>query len=182
MIPDDRPPSGPSPSAWWVARRIRRPRRPLAWFLALLPALYLVFGAIWWQLDRRPEPLWAGWARPQFDLALSGADATPASTATPDPPAIAVATLAPITARPTERINLRTEPTRRSASRAIVTPQDDLELIDFVEGEAVEAGENRWVMVRHGELSGYVYWPFVTWDGKSESTPEPALRRSERAD
>ena len=194
MIPNARPPASADDESNRAAsdRTGDRFSRPLRLALSLLPSLYLVFGLIWWQASRTEQPLWATWPRPQTATPVLAAlpepspppatapTAVPTTMPTTTPTAVPTVmptagptfvsdgeTAAPVTAYPTDQVSLRAEPSSRSDRLATLTPSDHVELLDVVSGEVAEADEARWAKVRYGDLVGYIYWPYLTWPGKS---------------
>ena len=170
MIPGDLPPDSSGDESDRSGGGLPRSLRLV---LALLPSLYLVFGFVWWQVSRSEQPLWVTWPRPEPAGSVAAAQPQPSPLPTPTPTGgvMSVSAVAPImslTAYPTDQVNVRAEPSRESVRLATVTPDDAFELLEVVNGQAVEKDEARWAKVRSGNIVGYIYWPFVTWEGKSQ--------------
>ncbi|MBI2940129.1 MAG: SH3 domain-containing protein [Chloroflexi bacterium] len=93
-----------------------------------------------------------------------GVTPTPRPSPTAAPPTPTVSSLPKagvIKTTGNEGAVLRTEPTTKSARRALVPPGTRVEIVRVVEGEAVDAAEARWYEVRFGQYTGYVYYKLV---------------------
>jgi hypothetical protein len=58
--------------------------------------------------------------------------------------------------------NLRTQPsTQGSEIIEGINPGTEVDVLQVVDGEAIDPSENRWFKVKHGEFIGYVYYKLV---------------------
>lgn len=158
MIPEEFPAARP------VNRGATAGRRAARLLVPLVPTVLLVIGFALWQQSDRGDPVWAEWPRPQLAAGAAESDPVPSD---PD---------LRLRGRTTDTVPLRAGPSSGSAAIAVLEPRHFVEIIETVAGEPVNGRELRWVRVRRGEVSGYVYWADLTWPGKAVPAASPPLQ------